>query len=87
MAISGLRYAQDDFDGDMKSVTYPTIDVTLGGGFATWTTAIAALKTALALWAIGREHIGYIPVIDCLHFIITLYREKCMDRYQEQPKL
>ena len=57
MAISGLRYAQDDFDGDMKSVTYPTIDVTLGGGFATWTTAIAALKTALALWAIGREHI------------------------------
>jgi len=56
MPISGLMYAQNDFDGDLKTVTYPTIDVTLGGGFAAWTTLLDTLKDQLALWAIGREN-------------------------------
>jgi len=56
MPNSGLRYAQDDFDGDMKTVTFECSDVTLAGGFATWTTLLATLKTELAKWAIGREH-------------------------------
>lgn len=56
MPLTKFVYGQDDFDGDLKTVSYDTMDVTLAGGFATWTTKMNALQTALALWAVGREH-------------------------------
>lgn len=56
MPLSGFRYAQDDFDGDMKTVTHETMDVTLAGGFTGWETKLNAYQAALALWSCGREH-------------------------------
>lgn len=56
MANTGFRYALNDFDGDLKSTTWETKDVTIAGGFATWTTKMTALQTALNLWSVGREN-------------------------------
>lgn len=65
MPNSGFRYSQDDFDGDQKTVTFEALDVTIAGGFATWTTKLNALQSALALWAVGREHrVEHIIVIE-----------------------
>jgi len=65
MPNSGFRLSQDDFDGDQKTVTYETLDVTVAGGFATWQTKLNALQSALALWGIGREHrVEHIIVVE-----------------------
>lgn len=56
MPLTKFSYVQDDFDGDMKTVSYDTMDVTLAGGFAAWQTKMNALQAGLALWARGREH-------------------------------
>lgn len=56
MPNTGFRYALNDFDGDLKSVTWETKDVTIAGGSATWTTKMNALQAALNLWSVGREN-------------------------------
>lgn len=56
MPLTGFSLKQDDFDGDAKTVTYDTMDVTLAGGFATWQTKLNALESALVLWSAGRKH-------------------------------
>jgi hypothetical protein len=56
MPLSKFVYVQDDFDGDAKTVSYDTMDVTIAGGFAAWETKLDALQSGLALWAVGREH-------------------------------
>lgn len=55
MPNTGFRYALQDFDGDVKSTTWETKDVTIAGGFAAWQTKMDALQAALILWGIGRE--------------------------------
>jgi len=56
MPNTGFRYALQDFDGDVKSTTWETKDVTVAGGFAAWQTKMNALQSALILWGIGREN-------------------------------
>lgn len=56
MPNSQFTYKLDDFDGDAKTVSYETMDVTLAGGFTAWQTKLAALQSALNLWHAGREH-------------------------------
>jgi len=55
MPNTGFRYVLQDFDGDVKSTTWETKDVTVAGGFAAWQTKLNALQSALILWGIGRE--------------------------------
>ena len=56
MPNTGFRYALQDFDGDVKSTTWETKDITIAGGFASWQTKLDALQAALILWGIGREY-------------------------------
>lgn len=56
MPLTKFVYAQDDFDGDLKTVSYDTGDVTIEGGFTTWTGKMDALQAGLVLWGRGREH-------------------------------
>jgi len=65
MPNSAFKLSQNDFDGDLKTVTHETLDVTLAGGFATWTTKLNAYQAALALWGIGRENrVEHIVIVE-----------------------
>lgn len=65
MPLTKFSYGQDDFDGDLKTVSYDTGDITVEGGYVAWKAKMDALHAAVALWARGREHrIEYTEVVE-----------------------
>jgi hypothetical protein len=55
MPNSAASFTFNDFDGDKKTSSFETLDVTIAGGFTTWQTKINALESALVLWGVGRK--------------------------------
>lgn len=53
---AGLRFAKDDFDGDIRSVTWEVEDVASAGSYATYETQTTALYDEINKWSRGRDH-------------------------------
>lgn len=53
---AGLRFAKDDFDGDMRSATWATNTVAQAGGYAAWVTELDTLYAEINKWSRGRDH-------------------------------
>lgn len=53
---AGLRASYDDFDGDIKTVTWETNDTVQSGSYAAWVTELATLHSEMDKWTRGREH-------------------------------